>query len=90
MVETERAMTKKDKYKNKKEKQLHQFYYLWDEIKKWLKFTHGSNFWNKKRVAIYDLNKFNEAIKVYDKAIEITPGYSDVWKIKGIVLDSLI
>jgi hypothetical protein len=27
-------MTKKDKYKNKKEKQLHQFYYLWDEIKR--------------------------------------------------------
>ena len=35
------------------------------------------------------LSKFDEAIKVYEKAIEINPKDSDAWYNKGVTLDSL-
>jgi tetratricopeptide (TPR) repeat protein len=38
---------------------------------------------------VSNLNKSDEAIKAYDKAIEINPNDSDVWYNKGLALDSL-
>ena len=38
---------------------------------------------------VYNLNKFNEAMKSYDKAIEINPHDSDAWFNKGNALFDL-
>ena len=38
---------------------------------------------------VYNLNKFNEAMKSYDKAIEINSRDSDAWYNKGITLAKL-
>jgi tetratricopeptide (TPR) repeat protein len=35
------------------------------------------------------LNKFDEAIKAYDKAIEIDPQHSNAWYNKGLALTKL-
>jgi tetratricopeptide (TPR) repeat protein len=35
--------------------------------------------WNNKGAALDDLNKSDEAIQSYNKAIEIDPTYSDAW-----------
>jgi Flp pilus assembly protein TadD len=35
------------------------------------------------------LNKYDEAITAYDKAIEINPNDSDAWYNKGVALDNL-
>jgi len=35
------------------------------------------------------LNKSDEAIKAYEKAIEINPNDSDAWYNKGVALDNL-
>ena len=42
-----------------------------------------------KGLALDNLDKSDEAIKAYDKAIEINPQYSDAWNNKGIALDNL-
>jgi len=35
------------------------------------------------------LNKYEEAIQCYDKAIELDPNYADAWNNKGLAFDSL-
>ena len=45
--------------------------------------------WFNKGLALDNLNKSDEAIKAYDKAIEINPQDSDVWTGKGLALDNL-
>jgi Flp pilus assembly protein TadD len=35
--------------------------------------------WSNKGAALDDLNKSDEAIQAYNKAIEIDPNYSDAW-----------
>ena len=42
--------------------------------------------WNNKGVALAKLNKSDEAIKAYDKAIEINPHNSNAWNNKGVAL----
>ena len=42
--------------------------------------------WFCKGNALTNLNKYEEAIKAYDKAIEINPQYSMAWNNKGAVL----
>ena len=39
-----------------------------------------------KVLALYNLGKYEEAIKCYDKAIEIDPNYADAWNNKGLAL----
>ena len=38
-----------------------------------------------KEYALGELNKYDEAIKAYDKAIEINPHDSDAWTIKELL-----
>jgi curved DNA-binding protein CbpA len=45
--------------------------------------------WRNKGGALYFLGKYNEAIKCYDKAIEIDPNNPVVWNNKGLALNSL-
>ena len=45
--------------------------------------------WRNKGGALYFLGKYTEAIKCYDKAIEIDPDNPVVWNNKGLALDSL-
>jgi tetratricopeptide (TPR) repeat protein len=45
--------------------------------------------WNNKGLALDDLNKYDEAIKAFDKAIEINPQYSLAWYNKGRALYKL-
>ena len=45
--------------------------------------------WYNKENALNKLNKFGEAIKTYDKAIEINSQYSKAWINKGIALTKL-
>jgi len=45
--------------------------------------------WRNKGLALYFLGKYEEAIKCYDKAIEIDPNDADVWNNKGDSMDSL-
>jgi len=45
--------------------------------------------WFNKGVALAQLNKSCEAIKAFDKAIEINPPDSDAWYNKGITLAKL-
>ena len=45
--------------------------------------------WYNKGVAIGKLNKSDEAIIAYDKAIEINPQNSDAWYDKAVTLDKL-
>jgi tetratricopeptide (TPR) repeat protein len=46
----------------------------------------SSKAWNNKGVALGKSGKFDEAIKAYDKAIEINPQISETWNNKGIDL----
>ena len=46
------------------------------------------NLYNK-GVALVNLGKLDEAIKAYDKAIEINPQYADAWYNKGNILCQL-
>jgi tetratricopeptide (TPR) repeat protein len=50
------------------------------------KYVHA---WNNKGNALYELGKYNEAIKCYDKAIEIAPKNSDALMMKGMALNYL-
>ena len=45
--------------------------------------------WTGKGMALNALNKSDEAIKAYDKAIEIDPQKSEAWNNKGVALDNL-
>jgi tetratricopeptide (TPR) repeat protein len=45
--------------------------------------------WTGKGMALNALNKSDEAIKAFDKVIEIDPRNSDVWTGKGFVLNIL-
>ena len=38
---------------------------------------------------MYNLNKYEEAIECYDKAIQINPNYSNAFNIKGHALYNL-
>jgi tetratricopeptide (TPR) repeat protein len=42
-----------------------------------------------KGVALLNLGNYEEAIKCYDKAIEIEPNNAEAWNNKGIVLGRL-
>ena len=57
---------------------------------KQLKLTHKTRIaWNNKGDALTKLNKSDEAIKAFDKAIEINPHDSDAWNNKGNALNKL-
>ena len=45
--------------------------------------------WNNKGLALNSLGRYDEAIKCYDKAIEIDPNDADAWNNKGLALNSL-
>jgi tetratricopeptide (TPR) repeat protein len=45
--------------------------------------------WNKKGVALDGLRRFEEAIKCYDKALEINPRHVKAWTNKGLALVAL-
>ena len=45
--------------------------------------------WNNKGKAFYELGKYNEAIKCYNKAIEIDPNNTDALRMKGMALNYL-
>ncbi len=51
--------------------------------------TQESDAWFYKGHALSDLNKFDEAIKAYDKVIENNPQNSITWDNKGIALVKL-
>ena len=42
--------------------------------------------WYNKGLALYDMGKYEEAIKAYDKAIEINPEEAGAWYNKGLAL----
>ena len=44
--------------------------------------------WSDKGSAFQDLGKYDEALKAYDKAIEIDPHYAEAWNNKGTALCS--
>jgi tetratricopeptide (TPR) repeat protein len=46
--------------------------------------------WYNKGVALYNLGKYDEAIKAYDMAIEINPRDTDAWNNKGSVFNTLV
>ena len=39
--------------------------------------------WDEKGVTLYNLGEYEDAIKCYNKALEISPNYAFVWKDKG-------
>ena len=45
--------------------------------------------WTNKRAALDDLNKSDEAIKAYNKVIEVDPKNPDAWYNKGLALAKL-
>ncbi len=45
--------------------------------------------WNNKGVALSALGRHEEAIRCFDKAIEIQPEYTTAWKNKGVALQAL-
>jgi predicted amidohydrolase len=51
--------------------------------------TERAHNWFRKGVALGELGKYEEAIKCYDKAIEIEPNYEDAWYNKGVALGEL-
>ena len=66
------------------------------KIKKAVRFqdeaeiNHGDETaWYNKGVALYESGNYEEAIKAYDKALEINPEYADAWYNRGIALYEL-
>ncbi len=51
--------------------------------------AHSSDAWLKKGIALEIINKHEEAIKAYDKVIEIDPQYFEAWTNKGNALKEL-
>lgn len=45
--------------------------------------------WNNKGIALSERDRFDEAIKCYDKALELDPQDTDVWNNKGTALDRM-
>ncbi len=45
--------------------------------------------WNSKGIALVKLGQYDEAIKFFDKAIEIKPQYAEAWVEKNIILKAL-
>jgi len=45
--------------------------------------------WNNKGNALARLGKFEDALRCYDRALEIDPGYRGAWVNKGFVLTKL-
>ena len=45
-----------------------------------------SDAWNNKGLALDNLGRYEEAIKYYDKAIELDPNNADAWYNKGLLL----
>ena len=45
--------------------------------------------WNNKGIALDDLGKHEEAIKCYDKALELNPKYEKAWNNKGNTFEKL-
>jgi Flp pilus assembly protein TadD len=45
--------------------------------------------WFNKGIALAELDKLDEALKCFEKAIEIDPKDARAWSNKGIALDSL-
>jgi len=45
--------------------------------------------WHNKGIALRKLGKYDEAIKAYDRAIDLDPKYASAWNNKGIALDEL-
>lgn len=45
-----------------------------------------SGAWADKGQALYELGQYAEAVKCYDKAIEINPNNANAWKNKGLAL----
>lgn len=48
--------------------------------------TKKSIAWNNKGNSLADLGKYDEAIKSFDEAIRINPGYATAWYNKGKIL----
>src|SRR5208283_5560541 len=49
----------------------------------------SSNAWVQEGSVLTNSGKYTEAIKAYDKAIEINPQDADAWNGKGVILDEL-
>jgi tetratricopeptide (TPR) repeat protein len=45
--------------------------------------------WNKKGIALEDLNKSEEAHQAFEKAIALKPDYATAWNNKGVALQNL-
>jgi tetratricopeptide (TPR) repeat protein len=45
--------------------------------------------WNNEGRMLYDLGKYDDAIRAYNKAIKIKPQYEAAWNNKGIALEAL-
>ena len=43
--------------------------------------------WNGKGIVLSEQGKYDEAIKAFDRAIELNPQYADAWYNKGLALD---
>ena len=48
--------------------------------------NNDSLIWYNRGVALTQLEKYDDAISSYDKAIEISPGYGDAWYNKAELL----
>jgi tetratricopeptide (TPR) repeat protein len=44
--------------------------------------------WNDKGFSLHYLEKYEEALACFDKAIELNPGYAEAWVNKGVTLCS--
>jgi tetratricopeptide (TPR) repeat protein len=42
-----------------------------------------------KGLDLVNMQKFKEAIELYDKVLEIAPNYAEAWYCKGLALDKL-
>src|SRR5208337_742950 len=51
--------------------------------------SQSTNVWSNKGNELMSSEKYNEAIKAFDKAIEINPKNSDAWYKKGNILSKL-
>ncbi|NCY12871.1 MAG: tetratricopeptide repeat protein [Burkholderiaceae bacterium] len=45
--------------------------------------------WSNKGNALYELKRFDEAIVLHDKALNLKPDYAEAWSNKGVTLNEL-